>query len=295
MFFLLLCVRHYLYLPGFAAPPSKDPSLRGFCKGWWCNYSKEDNPDSAQLKQILLSYKNGSVSSIHKNISALTSKGYLPAYCVSGFFYLLGLSDYKQNITKSHLLLKKGADSCFACSEILAFHPLTEHNSYHLKKANEQGSVLAKLVVISNELKKEEPDYDSILQDVYHLGTIATLSWMTRHRSGLRFANTVKNLATDKKNQSQYWQKMYKLAESGNAPAALWIVESIISNRTHLFSSRQAVEVIYPHILSGPWKFDPAEIAFVKHSFNKTTAYELFSKTGEEISSAFLSYPSLYL
>ena len=295
MFFIFLCVKHFLYLPSYSAPPSKDPSLRGFCKGWWCDYSKEENSDSNQLKQILLNYKNGTLSSIHKNISALQSKGYLPAFCVSGFFYLLGLSDFKQNLTKSHLLLKKGADSCFACSEILSFHPLTEHNSYHLKKANEQGSILAKLILVDNELKKEFPDYDHILQDVYHLGTIATLSWMTRHRSGLKFANLVRKLGTDKAHQNQYWQEMFNLAESGNAAASLWIVEAVISNRTHIVSSKQAIEAIYSHIKSGPWKYDHSGIAFAKHSFNKTTAFELFAKSGDEVSSAFLSYPNLYM
>ena len=294
MFLFLICSKHFLYLPTYSAPQNIDPSKRNFCKGWWCDFSKEENPNAILLKNLLLGFKNGTISSIHKNISSLIARGYTPAYCVSGFFYLLGLSDYQQNLTKSQLLLKQGSENCFACSEVLAFHPLTEHKKYHLKKAKEQGSLLAKYLLIKKELQKEKPDYGKILPDVHHLALISSLSWMTKHRSGMRFANTVKQLTTEPKRKTSHWQKMFKLAESGHPVAALWVLEGVISNRTHQFSSHQAVNLIKPHIFNGPWKSHHTEIPFLPNNFNKTTALKFFGESDDDAAEALLSFPQLY-
>ena len=295
MILFFLTLKHFLYLPQFSLPTSKDPSHRSFCKGWWCDSSQGENQNSNQLKTILTAYQNGTISSLHKNISSLISHGYSPAKCVAGFFYMLGLADYRQNPTKSQKLLKQGAENtCFACSEILAFHPLTEHKTYHIKKANEQGSLLAKYLLVNKEVHKEKPRYDKILDDVYHLGTITSLSWHTKHKSGMIFANSVVKLTTDPQTSKQNWQIMYKLGETGHPLAALWIVESVLSNRTRMYNSKQAFDLISRHIFNGPWINFYTSLAFTSHNFNKTTALHFFSEAGDKAAAALLSYPQLF-
>lgn len=296
MFLLILSFRQFLYMPSFSAPESEDPSMRGFCRGWWCDSSKEESPNSEKLRTILSSFRNGTFpanQSIRKKILHLISRGYKPATCVSGFFYLFGIADFNQSIKKSYDLLKQGSEAeCWACNEILAFHPQTERKSKYLKLANEQGSLFAKYTLVSEELRKQKPNYNSIIKDVYHLAVISASAWIKKHRSGIPFSTCVKQLAGDGKRVKDAWAKMLKLAQNGNHMAALWLLEGVMSNRTNITSKHQAINIMYPYLTNGPWINDYFEIVNSQTKFNKTTALQFFAKMGDEISGSLLSYPS---
>jgi hypothetical protein len=270
--------------------------MRSFCRGWWCGSSKEVNQNSEKMKYYLTLFKNGSFPtdlSIRNRIIHLVTKGYKPAACVAGFFYLFGLGDFRQNIKKSQEYLKQGSETEWTCNEILAFHPLTERRSKYLKLANEQGSVFAKYTLVGEELKKEKPDYESIISDVYHLATISASTWIRNHRGGIQFATCVKQLAGDGKHVSGAWKKMLKLAQNGNHMAALWLLEGVMSNRTNVANKQQAVDIMYPYLTNGPWVNTYQEIARAPGKFNKTTALQFFTMYGDDVSEALLSYPNL--
>lgn len=296
VFTSIIALRNYVYVPGYTIPYSVDQQMRSFCRGFWCDYHKDPNPNQEKLKEIINSFRNSSTNhAIHNKIANLSNLGYHPAKCASGFFYLIGLSDYPQDFNRSYELLLDGyANNSWSCAEILAFHPMTENRTEYIRKAADTGSVLAKLALIRAEVKKPNPNYESIFFEAYTLAHLGVTSWIKKHRPGPEFGHLIQQIHREPKSQVSAWKALAHMGQSGHQSAAVWVAEGVMSNRTNVMTKEQAAKMLVPFVEVGPWSLDHLDITSSVNKYNKSTILEFFSNAGDLLAQSLYSYPTIY-
>lgn len=291
----LVLVRNYIYMPGFSMPASVDPLMRSFCKGWWCDSSKEPHPEMDKYRETFYTFMNGSISSGYSEMLAnFSDNDVVAADCLSGFLYMIGFSGFPQDFKKSIELLQKGYEKGhWLCAEILAFHPNITDRDQYIKIAADNGSVLAKQAIIRSELKKPNPNYKDLVPYLYNLAHLGVTSWLRKHRAGRTFGELVKQVSMNPKAKNS-WKSLSKLAHNGHHSAAVWLAEGVLSKRTDIIPLEAVGKMLVPYVFQGPWRLDMFDIVSAPNSFNKSTLFQFFTNAGDDLAAALYSYPAMY-
>jgi len=296
-FLFLICSRRFVFNPWYCPPISEDPSMRTLCRGWSCGSSKDNITTNERINERVNKYRNNTLNStLQHSLKRYVKTEFPPAVCLAGLFHLFGIGGYEENAELSLSLLQKGADIGFwACYEALAFHPFVKDRKAFMKKAASMGSVFAMLDVAFEHLSQSPPNFTAAVAILRHLGTASISSWYRKKRGGMQFAEATKSIYVgSEKEKEGAWKAMKELAKRGHLPAALWLADGLLTEKTSIASFPEVVNFLVPLIKNGPWKYDPVEIASSKEDFNKTTTLQYLKNMGNELASALLSYPILY-
>ena len=293
---LIICSRKITMMPWWIPSEIEDPSMRQLCRGWSCGSSKENITLNEKFNLKISKYKNNSLNStLYKSLNKLVHSGYVPAICASGFFHLIGIGNYEINIEKSLNLLNYGASLNFwSCHEILAFHPNSTNKEFHLEKASNLGSVLAKIKIANKFITQYPYNYIEATKILKHLGTTSISSWFKKKRSGIEFSKIIKEIYLNEfENHTNNYLKLKKMALNNHLPAILWLTDGLLKNKTNIINYQEISNILLPLIQNGPWRFEPNELLFNKDKINKKNLLNYLINLNNPLIDALNSYKIL--
>jgi len=286
----LICTKRFFVQPWYTIPDPSDSSRRLLCKGWACNVKGYHQHQIDEFQDIIGRYLNESQDiSIKKNISNLIQRGFHPGLCAAGFFSMIGLAGFEQNLTKSHELLTNGSNNgIWSCLDALSFHPFTRNNSTNIGLAASMGGVWS---MIKYSIQNYEKNNTMSLNMLRHLATSATTGWWKKRRSGEKFSNLVSVILGLKSGHlSDTWKEMISLEEEGHLPAALWVAEGYYTGEIGTIDLKKAYDTILPYVINGPWKIDLSAVLESEDDFDKKIMYSISSDMGDKSADALVSF-----
>ena len=287
---LLFIISVYFPQPWYTYPPAESTVKRFLCKGWVCKESEFPFHQHDEFALLMKHYINGDYEDgLAKKMEQYIERGFFPAYCAAGFFSMIGIAGYHQNLSFSYEMLREGMNhDLWSCYDIMSFHPYVKNIDEHLKVASEKGGIWSMLYrAFSNDNKTES------LEMLIHVATSATSGWWKRRRSGNDFANAVScilgfNSSID--DNKDAWKILKKLAKSGNLPAAIWTSNGYLSGEIGKKDIEKGIRIISPYIANGPWRIDLSELVESDDIEDKAILYDMAAKIGERAGISLKSY-----
>lgn len=293
MFFAILIAKRFIPWPWHTTSDPTDCFKRLVCKGWHCG-SRSAYPEHQvdEMSDLVYAYENESMNTeFQRRVRFLVKRGYDPALCLAGFFHMLGIGGFAQNMTLAYKYLTKGAEKdLWACHEALSFHPMSDNITYHVSKAAENGGIWS---MMRRALMTE--NVTESLAILKHLGTAATANWWKKRRSGLEYADAVGSiLGMNEKDPARAWRVLEDISKRGNLPAALWIAEGLQTGEIGRINETEAVEVLKPYILKSQWSIDLSALMKSTEVFDRRMVMKIAREIGSDLAEKLESYPVLF-
>jgi hypothetical protein len=231
------------------------------------------------------------MSDFRKEVDFLIRRGYDPALCLVGFLEMVGMGGYPINLTLSLSHLTEGiSHDLWACYDVLALHPSASDADSYLSLGSNLGGIWSMIrtgLTTANATKA--------LGIFKHIGTALTAQWWKRRRSGFEYSDAVGAiLGMNSKSSAEGWTTIERLGTSGHLPAALWLAEGLETGEIGRVDHREAVEVLKPIVLGGPWAIDLEEMFAATNEFDRIAVLKVASALGNSEADYMLSYPDLF-
>ena len=292
MFLFLLSV-FFFPEPWYTVPPQNATIRRYLCKGFTCETNDFLPHQCDEFDDMIESYSQEKFpEGLVEKMELYIERGFYPAYCSSGFFSLVGMAGYKQNLTASFEFLRKGTElNLWACYDILSFHPFMQNSQNHREIAASKGGVWS---MISFALTN--PNRTMALETLIHVATAATPGWWKKRRSGKEYAESVSSILNmNGKSKEKAWEKLKALANSGNLPSAIWVADGYRTGEIGEQNAEKGIEVLLPFISTGPWKVDLSNLLEAKDVADKEKILDIAIRTGQSSAKAIKSYAKYLL
>ncbi|EAY21726.1 hypothetical protein TVAG_237520 [Trichomonas vaginalis G3] len=296
MIVTILGFQNLMVQPWYIIPYKNDTIKRFLCKGWSCEASNYKPHQLDEFDDVINSYINGTYeSNLERKLIQFISRGYYPAYCAAGLFAMTGLGNFTQNLTRSYIMLNKGAEyGLWSCFDTLTFHPFTENPFEFSKIAMKYGGVWSTIYYALENIKQNGDAMES-LEILSHVETGATSGWWKKRRSGKAYANALSVIMNmTEGNVQESWETMLNLSRGSNLPAALWVADGYKTGEIGRVDPKEGVKNLIPYLSTGPWRIDVASIIESNETVNKTLLFDIASKIGNNYAQAISSFPQIY-